>query len=248
METASTTLYFINREELTSVLRYIRPRNMNMYYNVFMHKSILKHARKEFPEAVSNERLEFLGDSVLNMIIGEYLYERYPDKNEGFLTKLRIKLVNGKTLAYLARKLRLDRYVNLANNTKINNKILEDALEALIGAIYLDYREINMGLNYVRQFLVSLFQDEINFEQLMFDNNFKDILLRYMQQRHLETPIYEVVNVSGKSHNPIFSMSVTVVIDNNTYTAQCSSMTKRDTEQLCAHDILNQIGFNEYLI
>ena len=232
----------ITRAQLEQILRYIVPRNLENYTNVFIHKSYIRVSKDA--NLSSNERLEYLGDSILNLIIGEYLYDRFDTKNEGFLTKIRIKLVNGKTLAMLSRKLNIDRHMVIAFNTKVNDKILEDALEALIGAIYLDYRETNMGLHFARHFIVSLINDEIDFDQLMFDTNFKDILLRFTQSKGLKSPVYNVIDIKGKAHEPIFMLQAEVDVDGQLYKTSSNGKTKRECEQACAKEILDKLGIN----
>lgn len=232
----------ITRSQIEEVLRYIVPRNIQTYRDVFVHKSYLRVSKEEGIN--SNERLEFLGDSILNVIVGEYLYDRFGDKNEGFLTKIRIKLVNGKTLAMLSRKLNIDKFMNIAFNTKVNDKILEDALEALIGAIYLDYRETGMGFYFARFFIVSLLNDEIDFEKLVYDTNYKDILLRYTQSKGLQSPVYTVIDTIGKAHEPTFVLRLELTLEKQTYFSVRKGKTKREAEQACAKNILEQIGFN----
>ena len=90
----------ITREEVENLLQ-IKIRNLSFYQEALLHKS----AMKQFNACRSNERLEFIGDSVLNMIIAKYLFDKYPNEDEGFLTKARTKLVNGKNLTYLAKKI-----------------------------------------------------------------------------------------------------------------------------------------------
>lgn len=232
---------FIKRCELNNILRYIRPRNLSYYQIAFVHKSFLKTSLNPI---VSNERLEYLGDSILNMLIGEFLFDKFPTRNEGFLTKIRIKIVNGKNLAYLAKRLGLEKHVLLACNTKINDNILEDTLEALIGAIYLDYREIDMGLFYCRIFIISLLNSEINFDELLYDTNYKDILLRYIQSKGTSVPEYDIVETLGKVHDPTFVMSLTVNIENNEINITSTGKTKREAEQTCAKLTLERIGFD----
>ena len=109
----------------------------------------------------SNERLEFLGDSILNLTVARYVFDRYPDDNEGFLTNMRTKLVNGKMLAFLGEKIGLQNHVVISkqiesNRGRSNKNVLEDAFEALIGAIFLDNEDKNRNGFQIKQSLKSL--------------------------------------------------------------------------------------------
>ena len=241
-------LKFINRYDLTLLLRYIRPRNMYYYQEAFLHKSALKKVQKHCDTYIlkCNERLEFLGDSVLNFITTDYLYEKFPHDNEGFLTKLRIKMVKGSTLAMFARKLGLHNYIVFSNNIVINNNLLENTFEALVGAIYLDYKMINQEMYYVRKFLTGVFNDFIDWNDFYRDDNYKDILMRHTQKYHLPLPEYVIENTSGKSNHPTFKVSLCIndINNNNEYKCIHEARCKREAEQSCARDILQQMQLN----
>ena len=244
-------MYIINRTELQTIIRYIVPRNLLYYQHVFIHKSCLKnYKKKQYTFNIeSNERLEFLGDSILNMIIGELLYTRFPLKNEGFLTKLRIKIVNGKTLTFLAKQLKINDFLKVSNNTSINDKMLENAFEALLGAIFLDFNEIGKGYSNVKLFISKLIEDELDMETLTNDDNYKDILLKHTQQLHIDSPIYTVKELSGLSHKPLFTMTCTITTKEGTcYTAEDTDITKKGAEQKIAACLLKQLGLHSFLI
>jgi len=159
---------------------------------------------------VSYERLEFLGDSVIHKIIAAYLYNRYPDQDEGFLTKLRTKIENGNTLAEFSKIIGLDEYILISryiekNGGRENNKhILEDAFEAFIGALYLD-----AGDSVCHNFIFKLIEEEIDFADLLNnETNYKDILLQYFHQRKWVDPQYGPLDISGPDHKKIFTMYV----------------------------------------
>lgn len=113
------------------------PYHLELYELAFVHKSASLYYTKDF--SLNNERLEFLGDAVLNMVVGEYLYYEFPNENEGFLTNLRSKIVNRNTLNEIAFQLKIQKRIKQQNETNaaISN-IYGNALEALIGAIFLD--------------------------------------------------------------------------------------------------------------
>lgn len=140
----------------------------------------------------SNERLELLGDAVLNLMVAEYLYERFPTENEGFLTRLRSKLVNGQMLSELSLVLGLDKFVLLSkqvdeNAGRGNKKILEDTFEAFVGALFL-----TIG-NYerVRQWFITFLESSVDVANLVLTQNTnKDLLLKYFNFKHGRVPTF----------------------------------------------------------
>lgn len=179
--------------------------NIDLYQKAFTHKSVLK----EDPTLTGSfETLEFIGDSVLGFVITKFLYDKYEDRQEGFLTKARTKLVRGETLAGIASKLELYKWIRMdekgMRNQWIHNpKILEDVFEALVGAIYMD-----MGLLHAKEFILRIYNNPeyVNLQSIMIDDNFKDHLMRYCQSNALELPVYSII-----SHdNGIFCMTVCV--------------------------------------
>ena len=136
--------------------------NLEIYQQAFTHKSysISKNNADEIvdkPEGALDlqktdlERIEFLGDSVLGLVIAKYLFERFPQQNEGFLTKLKTKLVNGEALAYFSKELGFGEYILMSRhiedkcNGRNSTNILEDVLEAFIGALFIDFNTIEIG-------------------------------------------------------------------------------------------------------
>jgi len=179
--------------------------NLDLYERAFTHKSALK---EDETLSGSFETLEFIGDSVLGFVITKFLYDRYEDKQEGFLTKARTKLVRGETLAKIATKMELYKWIKMdekgmRNEWNHNPKILEDAFEALIGAIYMD-----MGLLHAKEFILRIYNDPsfVNMDSIMVDDNYKDHLMRYCQSNGLSLPVYNV----GHHENGIFYIDVYV--------------------------------------
>lgn len=166
--------------------------NLSLYRKAFTHKSALK----KYTLTESFETLEFMGDSVLGFIITKMLFDKYEEEQEGFLTKARTKLVRGNTLASIARKLGLDRWVLMddkgtRNGWNKNEKILEDVFEALIGAIYMD-----LGLIHAKQFILNIYNNPqyVDMNCLNIDDNFKDQLMRFCQTKKYNLPNYVCVN------------------------------------------------------
>jgi ribonuclease-3 len=196
--------------ELETAIGY-RVKNAAYFEQALIHRSYLQIAEHE--TIVSNERLEFLGDSILNMLIGEFLFHRYGDIQEGDLTKLRSRLVNRKALTLCARALRLENSILLnasAEQSLVqgNDSLLADAFEAIIAAIYLD---CGSSLHAVKAFLARTLLTPEMFERILFiDENFKSILLEYTQSRGLGVPRYTVIKEDGPDHERVFTVDVYV--------------------------------------
>ena len=158
----------------------------------------------------SYERLEFLGDSVIHLIIANYLFDRYESQHEGFITKLRTKLERTETLAQLAECIGLDeyilisRYIEVNNGRKRNRNILEDSFEALMGALYKE-----AGYDPCNIFFKTLMEKEVDFAHLLYtETNFKAKLLEYFHKQGWEDPKYDHTDVSGPGHKKQFLMCV----------------------------------------
>ncbi len=183
-------------------------KDKSQFIQALMHRSFLEQ-NTEFK--FSNERLEFLGDSVLSLVVAEYLFDAFPEKDEGFLTKIRAKLVNRLTLAEAAEKIKLQDFLLISKNlshTFLNGSqtVLCDALEAFIGAIYLEG-----GLEASSKFIYkTIIAPNIKEGVYLIDENYKSQLLEYAQANHMEIPTYIVVREEGPQHNRIFTIKVTI--------------------------------------
>jgi ribonuclease-3 len=154
---------------------------------------------------------------LLGCVIALYLHERYPDQDEGFLTRLRTRLVNNKQLGELALKIGFQQWLVLSRHQedvcsgRKNIRILGSMLEAWVGAMYLDIANIDVGKAFVRvkTWLLQLFETHVDFVALISeDNNFKDQLLRYYQATYHQTPRYKEVFIEGPIHDRIYTMGV----------------------------------------
>nr|WP_136250628.1 ribonuclease III [Ningiella ruwaisensis] len=187
-----------------------------------------------------NERLEFLGDAVLGLCIAEILYKKYPKQPEGKLTRMRSNLVKGDTLAGIARELELGDMLRLGSGELKSgghrrDSILADAVEAILGAIYLE-----SGLEAVKQSIETLFASRI--EKLDPNVQIKDSktqLQEYLQSRQLPLPNYEVLQISGKDHAQIFEVACEVEALNISKNA--SGKSRRIAEQKAAKSVLETI-------
>lgn len=218
----------LSKEEVEKLL-HIEINNVTLYQNAFVHKS----ASKEFGS--SNERLEFVGDSVLGMVIARYLYEKFPNENEGFLTRVRTKIVGGKNLAKFAEKIELQKFVKMndkAMQNKWNNnpRILEDTFEALIGAIYLD-----IGLSSARDFILDTLKLYMDQEEMVKDTNYKDMLMKHLQSNCSMLPEYKVIDQDGPDHKKYFTIQITL---DRKPLGEGKGKSKKDAEQNAAMRVL----------
>jgi len=202
--------------------------DINFYRRAFIHKSYITRKNENFengnvncpPECLplqeeSYERLEFLGDSILNLSVTTYVYDRYPDVNEGFLTNMRTKLVNGKMLASLASKLNFQKHVVISkqidsNNGRENKNILEDAFEAFIGAIYFDNQEKNNnGFDVAQNWIINVIETFVDFSELIHKNeNYKDTLIKYCQHTFQWIPKFYEINIDEVNNKKIHTVCV----------------------------------------
>ena len=223
---------FVSKEQIETLIA-TKIKDLSLYQRAFTHKSALKEY-EQFTE--SFETLEFMGDSVLGFIITKFLFDRHEEKQEGFLTKARTKLVRSETLADIALKLGLNDLVvmdekGMRNSWNNNPKILEDVFEALVGAIYMD-----LGLLHAKQFVLRIYQDPkyIDLNSIMIDDNFKDKLMRYCQVNNLPLPEYRVVS----HEDGVFFIDALV---NNQFAGRGYAKSKKQAEQLAAMIFFQQL-------
>lgn len=200
----------------------------------FKDPALLRRAitHKSYNNSHNNERLEFLGDAVLDLLIGDYLFKKMPTSNEGVLTKLRSSLVNESSLAKLARAIDLGESLLIApseirNNGRSKPSLLSSALEAIFGAIYLD-----SGLESARELCYRLLEGE--YEEISIERLFKDYktLLQELTQRLWGViPEYVLVDSSGPEHDKRFTMKALI---KGTEFARESGKSKKEAEQACA--------------
>jgi ribonuclease III len=184
---------------------------------VFKKPELLAHALihrswlsgKEMPYWENNERLEFLGDSILNMLVTEYLYKTYPHLPEGDLSKMKSIVVSGQALTKIARTWNLGEYIRVGkgesrNGGRNRDSILEDAFEAILGAIYLD-SNIRECRKFLERHIFPNIQEVVGEAEFI---NYKSALLEFMQARGMPPPDYELVAETGPEHQKNFEMSV----------------------------------------
>ncbi len=182
--------------------------NMTLIRQAFIHRSYLNEAKTE---TFSNERLEFLGDSILSFLVSGYLYQKYPDFTEGELTNLRSSIVKTATLAAVAKKLDLGALLSLSRGEedsggRNNTSMLADTFEAFLGAVYLD-----LGLAAVQKILKSLLFPLLT--KILEDKSYKDsksIFQEVVQEKTKVSPLYKVLSEHGPDHAKEFTVGVFV--------------------------------------
>lgn len=207
------------------------------YLQSFVHRSVLNERLTQF--SASNERLEFLGDAVLELSITEMLFLRYPEKDEGKMTDLRSAIVRGKHLATISTKLGLPNFILLSRGEALaggmnNPYILANTFEAFLGAIYLD-----LGFEVAQGFIhehVTPTLDEILEKRLYVDP--KSYLQEFTQAKWLITPTYEVLNESGLDHNKIYEVAVKV---DETCVGTGKGTSKKKAQEQAAEDAIGKI-------
>lgn len=212
----------------------ISPNNIEYYELAFVHKSASVYHGKGF--SVNNERLEFLGDSILDAIIADYLFEKFSNENEGFLTNLRSRLVNRQSLNELAAKIGLDKHIKAhIDKSGLAPSVLGNALEAFIGAVFLD-----LGYVKTRKFIIyRLIEPHIDLKKLgETDTNFKGRVIDWAQKQKKEIEFICTEEVSATKSGKIFIAKL-IVDGNEIGNGQAES--KKEAEQRAAEFALQKV-------
>ncbi len=225
-------------EPLQDNLNY-RFNNINLLINALTHSSYANENNMKITE--NNERLEFLGDTILNLIVSQYLYKKYPYYPEGELTKIRAKVVCESSLAFAARKIDLGKYLLLGKGEESTGgrdreSILADASEALVGSIYLD-----SNFEVINKLLLELFESDIVYAvakgALFID--YKTNLQENLQKITRDKIEYKVVKEEGPDHNKIFYINIII---NNKVVGTGTGRNKKEAEQMAAKEALLIMG------
>lgn len=212
----------------------ILPRKLSLYKLAFLHKS--NGGQNDHDIFIdNNERLEYLGDAILGSIVAEYLYTKYPTASEGFLTQMRSKIVMRKSLNRIADNMGLDILLNKYNNTRISNSMLGNALEALVGAIYLDRGYKRTKEIVIRRILRS-YMDIHELEQK--NHNFKSLLLEHCQKNGNEVS-YELKKKYKLDKRDRFKIAV--VVDGKEM-ADADDFNKKSAEQAASAEAMKAMG------
>lgn len=211
-------------------------KNTELLQNALSHSS---YANETHSPLGSNERLEFLGDAVLSVIVAVYLYEKFKDKPEGELTKLRASLVCEKSLCRFAKELEIGKFLLLGKGEeqcggRERNSILADAFEAVLAAMYLDG-----GMDVARKHVLRFIKDELNHTEDEVFHDYKTTLQEVIQRNPEERLTYVLSAESGPDHNKSFTVEVHL---NSSVIGTGMGKTKKRAEQMAARDALRLMG------
>lgn len=211
--------------------------NQDLFKQAFVHRSFLNEAKENLE---SNERLEFLGDSILSFIVSEHLYKSYPEFDEGILTNLRSLVVNTKSLAKTARNLGFGEHLLLSKGEeeskgRENESILANTFEAVIGALYLD-----QGIDAVKVFLFEvLIPDVAEYVEKRVFKDPKSLLQEHVQSKKQNSPVYKVLHEEGPAHAKQFTIGVYV---ENELVGEGQGKSKQEAEEQAAEQALEKIA------
>jgi ribonuclease-3 len=272
----------LQREDLDNLLnnnglKDLEVKNINLYRVAFVHKSYCTMKNADFDKSNANcptdclplqdmsyERLEFLGDSLLGMIVTNYLYLRFPDQNEGFLSKIRTKIVNGRMLGYLSEKVGLPKFAIISKQVeesggRNNYKIMEDIFEAFLGALYLDFQtdtdivslppniritpSSGAGYYIVESWIIYIIENYIDFcELIRIKNNYKDMLVSHMLHYLQDVPQFKELNITTKDNVRIFNYCIKD--KNGSIIATSTGNTKKEAENNVSKEALLYYNVN----
>lgn len=211
-------------------------KNNTLREQAFIHRSYLNEVKEKIS---SNERLEFLGDSILSFVVSEHLYTTYSEFNEGILTNLRSLLVNTKSLAIAAKKLEFGKYLKLSHGEeeskgRENDSLLANCFEAFIGALFMD-----QGIESVKKFIGdTLFPDITEYIKNKTFKDPKSLLQEYVQSKKQSSPVYKVTNEDGPPHAKIFTIGVYV---KDALVGEGTGKSKQDAEESAAKKALEKL-------
>ncbi len=210
------------------------PSNIQIFKQAFSHKSAVD---PKLHTVTSNERLEYLGDSILSTVVAEYLFQKYPNSNEGFLTKMRSKIVKRKTLNRIADDMGIDVVLQDHNDTRLSDSMKGNALEALVGAIYLE-----KGYNTTKKIIINtILRRHLNIENLEeIDDNYKSQLLEFCQKNGNDID-YKVIERFKFDNRDRFKIAVFV---NGKEIANGEDFNKKSAEQSASFKALKSLGLD----
>lgn len=214
----------------------VKPRKLRIYQEALRHSSM--SVQNDLEQIGNNERLEFLGDAILDSVVAEFLFQQFPNKNEGFLTEMRTRIVNREQLAYLASKLGLVEIMDIKRDLHHNKIALKtiggNALEALIGAIYLD-----KGYIITKKFIVHrLIGQYLDLDKLM-DTvvSYKALIMKWAQKQHKVFRFETALNNLGKSELHV----VTLFIDDEAWFTE-ENHSRKKAEELCSEKACRKLS------
>lgn len=226
-----------NEIKLSQDLRQIlgvKPNNLNIFKTAFLHRSCSK--KNDTGEYVNNERLEYLGDAILGAVIADHFFNKYPAKDEGFLTKMRSRIVNGEYLGILANKIGINEFiVARTGNQSINKHLYGDVFEAFIGAVFFD-----KGYKFTKKFIIDkIINKYVNLHEIeSTDHNFKSRLLEWGQKNKKEIKFYTDHESSTSKR------FISYVRIENSIFGLGTGTSKKEAEQNAAHETILEVILN----
>lgn len=221
------------------------PRNIKIYRQALLHKSTSLRSEKGNP--INNERLEFLGDAILDAIVGDIVYRHFEGRREGFLTNTRSKIVQRETLNKLAVEIGLDKLVKYSTRSSSHNSYMYgNAFEALIGAIYLD-----QGYERCRQFMEKkIFKNHIDLDKMSRkEMNFKSKLIEWSQKNKMEVSFELIEQLLDKDYNPMFRTEVRIEsLSAGTGTGYSKKESQQNAAQMALKKIKDNNAFMEEIL
>lgn len=219
-------------------------KNKKLLEDALTHKSFKKGIKtNKSPVGNKSETMEFLGDSVLELIVSEFLYNKFPDENEGNLSKIRSKIISKNFLYKKSKEIGLSKYIligdnGLKNKLRKNISINSDAMESLFAAIFLDSSYVETKY-IIENTILSNWEDAVDAEDL---KNFKSYLQEWSQAKFGENPEYEIIKASGPEHRKKFYVKVKVI---DKYKSKGNGKTKKAAEQNAAMNLVKRLKIIE---
>lgn len=225
-------------EDFQKIINY-KFKNIELLKASLTHDSFSKKRESELNANSPYERMEFLGDTVLGLVVAEHLFSLFPDKAEGYLSKLKSNIVSEKFLALKASDLKLGDFIFMSeeedkNGGRERKSIVSDTMEALICAIYLD-GGLTKARKFITTFIVKGFETQVLSEELI---NYKSILQEYSQAKYQITPVYELISETGPDHLKTFIMEVFV---NSKKCGTGEGPNKKEAQQKAAQDACRKL-------
>lgn len=223
-------------KRLYSLLGFI-PSNLSVFKLAFFHKSSANNPQEQHRGGQNNERLEFLGDAVLGTVVAEYLFKKYPHADEGFLTKMRSKIVKRKSLNAIGERMGLDLLLAEYNQTRLSKSMLGNAVEALVGAVYME-RGYPATRSYIIRKILRNYVDVHELEN--YDDNYKSQLLEWCQKSG-RTVSYKLITRYKFEKRDRFKVAVLV---DGKRVALADDFNKKSAEQMASERAMHILGIS----
>jgi len=219
----------------------IEPNDERLYQYALTHRSYIHQKRKNKRED-QQERLEFFGDAVLKFVVSYYLMHKFPNMEEGMLTKIRARIISDRSLAKLGLQLKLDRFVLVSDSEKAfggqqRPALLSDTFEAILGAVYLD-----KGVEYIQDWFSDIIEEYMSeYLDVDFIVDYKTFLQEIVQKHGAHLPAYNCYKMTGPEHKKMFHYKVVISLKGQTFEANGEGENKKLAQQLAAKSCVEQL-------